>query len=71
MDKPTDDEFKLALAEAGRMRESGNDPHHVARALLNLNYCMNSMQGVLEATIKKACADDCLTAGSDAEKIFH
>lgn len=49
MGKPTDEEFRQALAEAGRMRESGNDPHHIAKALLNLNYRMKSMQEVLEA----------------------
>ena len=49
MGKPTDEELKQALAEAGRMRESGNDPHHIAKALLNLNYRMEYMEKVLEA----------------------
>lgn len=34
----SDSEMKEALAEAGRMREVGEDPHHVAHALLNMRY---------------------------------
>lgn len=49
MGMPSDDEMKEALAEAGRMRESGDDPHFVAKALLNLNYRVKGLERVMEA----------------------
>ncbi len=49
MGMPTEEEMKDALAEAGRMREQGEDPHHIAKALLNLNYRVKSLEKVLEA----------------------
>ena len=49
MGMPTDQELKLALAEAGRMRETGNDPHHVAKALLNLQYQWQQLEKVRQA----------------------
>lgn len=38
MGRPTDEELAEALQEAGRMREQGEDPHFVAKSLLNHNY---------------------------------
>ena len=38
MGRPTTEELKLALAESGRMREQGEDPHHLAKCLLNHDY---------------------------------
>jgi hypothetical protein len=38
MGKPTEEELERALEEAKRMREQGEDPHFIAKALLNLNY---------------------------------
>ena len=38
MGKPTKEELEMALAEAGRMREQGEDEFHVAKCLLNHNY---------------------------------
>ena len=49
MSKPTVEELKQALAEAARMREQGEDPHHVAKALLNLNYRFRYLEDVLTA----------------------
>ncbi|HDP89350.1 MAG TPA: hypothetical protein ENN42_05260 [Thioalkalivibrio sp.] len=49
MSKPTDVELKQALAEAARMREHGEDPHHVAKALLNLHYRFRYLEDVLVA----------------------
>lgn len=49
MGKPTDEELMQALAEAARMRESGSDPHHIAKALLNFNYRLKYLEKVLEA----------------------
>ncbi len=48
MGMPTTEELKEALAEAGRMREKGEDPCHVAKALLSLNYRMRYLERVLE-----------------------
>jgi hypothetical protein len=49
MGKPTEEEFAAALKEAQRMREQGEDPHHVAKALLNMNYQSSFLRGVLQA----------------------
>lgn len=38
MGRPTEEELAQALQEAGRMREQGEDPHFVAKSLLNHNY---------------------------------
>lgn len=49
MSKPTEEELKQALAEAARMREQGEDPHHVAKALLNLHFRFRFLEDVLVA----------------------
>jgi len=49
MSKPTEEELEEALAEAARMRETDDDPHHVAKALLNLNYRFEYLDKVLYA----------------------
>lgn len=49
MTMPTEEELKTALAEAGRMREHGEDPHFIAKALLNLNYQNEQLKHVLRA----------------------
>lgn len=50
MGKPTDTELQQAIAAAIAMRESGHDADHVAKALLSLNYRMQKMEKLLEAT---------------------
>ena len=49
MGKPTKEELGEALKEAQRMREQGEDPHHVAKALLNMNYQSGFLGEVLQA----------------------
>jgi hypothetical protein len=49
MGTPTREEFEEALAEAARMREQGEDQHHVAKALLSLNYRLHALEKVREA----------------------
>ena len=49
MGKPTEDELKQALAEVSRMREQGDDPHFVAKSLLNIHYRFNLLEKVLQA----------------------
>lgn len=49
MGMPTEEELKQALAEAARMREQGNDPQHVAKALLNMNYRLHQFEAVANA----------------------
>lgn len=49
MGMPTAEELNEALSEAGRMREQGEDPHHIAKALLNLNYQNEQLKHVLAA----------------------
>lgn len=49
MAMPTEEELAMALAEAGRMREKGEDPHFIAKSLLNLNYQNVQLMHVLKA----------------------
>jgi hypothetical protein len=49
MSKPSEDEIKQALAEAVRMREQGDDPHFLAKTLLNHHYRLGYLQEVLQA----------------------
>jgi len=49
MGKPTEEELEDALKEAQRMREQGEDPHCVAKALLNMNYQSGFLSDVLKA----------------------
>ena len=44
MGRPTREELAEALAEAGRMREQGEDPHHVAKCLLNHEYRLKLLE---------------------------
>ncbi len=47
MGKPTEAELTQALETAAHMRETGQDPHHMAKALLNLHYRMRYLDRVL------------------------
>ncbi len=50
MSKPTQKELKLALATARMMREQGDDPCYIAKALLNCHYQTGFLREVLQAT---------------------
>lgn len=49
MGKPTTQELEMALAEAARLREHGEDEHHLGKALLNHNYRLGLYEDVLVA----------------------
>ena len=49
MGKPTREQYEEALQEAGRMREHGEDPHFIAKSLLNLEYRYKYLERVLQA----------------------
>jgi hypothetical protein len=49
MAKPTAAELHVALEKAIAMRESGQDPDFVAKALLNLHYRTLKLERTLEA----------------------
>ena len=49
MGKPSENELAAALNEAKRMREQDDDPHFVAKVLLNLNYMHGCLMEVLHA----------------------
>lgn len=49
MGVPTQQELEQALEEAARMREHGEDPQHIAKALLNHNYRIRQLEKVLHA----------------------
>ena len=49
MGKPTEEELKEALEEAARMRETGEDPKHVAKALLNCHYLLTHAEHIYRA----------------------
>ncbi|MBV1920385.1 MAG: hypothetical protein KUG73_06860 [Pseudomonadales bacterium] len=46
---PTKEELTSALDEAARMRESGEDPHFVAKALLNQHYQLTHLEHLYDA----------------------
>lgn len=46
MSRPTAEELAEALTEAGRMREHDEDPHFIAKALLNHNYRIQLLEAV-------------------------
>jgi hypothetical protein len=46
--KPSDQELKAALAEAEQIRESGEDPHFLAKSLLYLHQRNQDLEKVLE-----------------------
>lgn len=50
MSRPTEAELKIALNEAARMREQGEDPLFIGKSLLNLNYRLQRLENVLEKT---------------------
>ena len=47
--KLTDDEMKTALAEADRMRDKDDDPHHLARAVHYLEHRARYLETVYKA----------------------
>ena len=49
MSKPTPEELETALATAKMMREQGDDPSHMAKALLNCHYQSSFLREVLRA----------------------
>ncbi|MDH5784785.1 MAG: hypothetical protein OEZ16_04150 [Chromatiales bacterium] len=49
MGMPSEEELKTALEAAAFMREHGDDPHHIAKALLNANYQVEQLTHVLTA----------------------
>ncbi|HVL00105.1 MAG TPA: hypothetical protein VM553_09835 [Dongiaceae bacterium] len=44
MGKPTRAELTQALTEAARMREQSEDPHHIAKCLLNHDYRLKQFE---------------------------
>jgi len=49
MGKPTMNELQQALCEAARMREHDEDPHFMAKSLLNLHYRIGFLEKVMHA----------------------
>jgi len=49
MGVPTKEELQTALQEAARMREQGEDPLHIAKALLNHNHRIKQLEKVMHA----------------------
>jgi len=49
MGVPTTEELQTALTEAARMREQGEDPHHIAKALLNHNHRIDLYEKAIHA----------------------
>lgn len=46
---PTKEELNCALDEAARMREAGEDPYFIAKALLNQHYQLTHLEHLYEA----------------------
>ncbi len=51
MGTPTAEELSTALKEAGRMREQGEDPHFIAKSLLNHHFRLRHLEHVHDAVI--------------------
>lgn len=49
MGKPTAEELEIALAEAARLREQGEDEHYLGKALLNHHYRLGLCEELLTA----------------------
>ena len=49
MGVPTAEELQTALKEAALMREQGEDPHHIAKTLLNHNHRIGKLENVMHA----------------------
>lgn len=47
--KPTEEELHIAISEAQRMREQGEDSHYLAKAILNLHYRQQYYDALLQA----------------------
>lgn len=60
MGKPTTSELRQALDRAIHMRESGADPDHLAKSLLNLHFRLQKLERVMELSKRY------LHAGEDA-----
>jgi hypothetical protein len=51
MSKPTEAELNRALEVAAKMRESGNDPDYIAKALLNHHYRLGLLEEINKAVV--------------------
>jgi len=49
MGKPTTEELQQALKQAAQMRERDDDPHFIAKSLLNLQYRLGFLEKVMRA----------------------
>ena len=49
MGVPTNEELTSALKEVARMREAGEDPHHVAKVLLHHHWVIEQLEKVVKA----------------------
>lgn len=49
MSKPTEEELKLALAAAAKLRESGEDTDYLGKSLLNIHYRFEKLETVYRA----------------------
>jgi hypothetical protein len=49
MSKPSEQELKAALEQAAIMRESGADPHFLAKTLLSHHYRLGLLEAVYQA----------------------
>ena len=50
MGKPTPEELQTALTEAGHMREKDEDPHFLAKSILNMNFRIKILEKVHHST---------------------
>ena len=49
MPKPSEQELHIALETAKQMREHGQDPHYLAKCLLNTHYRLKQVEKVMSA----------------------
>jgi hypothetical protein len=70
MPRPSPEELEIALRQAEQMREHDQDPDHVAKALLNLNYRMQYMEQLLSQTKRYLNSGQSATEHSKLLKII-
>jgi len=49
MSRPTSEQLNIALHQAAKLRESGEDEFYIGKSLMNLNYRMRYMEQVMHA----------------------
>ncbi len=67
----SDDELNQAIIQAGILRESNNDQHHIAKTVLNLSYSVKQLEAVYRATERYLHSGMSLTEHQNLENVIN